>query len=207
MKRLVASGKTIEDAVECGLAELGVTRDRVRMTVLEQPSRGLFGLIGAREAKVELEVIPDAAEEAEKFLREVAEAMRISVDIRREDADGTIRFDLSGADLGIVIGRRGQTLDALQFLVNQVANRGEGRRIRVVLDAEGYRARRAEALTALARRMAAKARRLRRKVALEPMNALERRIVHLALADDAHVETYSEGEEPHRRVIIAPRDV
>src|SRR5690606_9111583 len=113
MKKLVASGKTVEEAVENGLSQLGVGRDRVRVTVLEQPAKGLFGLIGAKEAKVELELIPDAAEEAERFLREVAEAMRISVGITRQEADGVVCFNVTGADLGIVIGRRGQTLDAL----------------------------------------------------------------------------------------------
>ena len=97
-------------------------------------------------------------------------------------------------------------MDALQFLVNQVANKSGGRRVRIVLDAEGYRERRADALAGLARRMANRARRDRRKVTLEPMNALERRIVHLTLADEAGVETYSEGEDPQRRVVIAPRD-
>jgi spoIIIJ-associated protein len=205
MNKLVASGKTVEEAVENGLAELGVTRDRVKVKVLEQPSKGLFGLIGAREARVELVVIPDAAEEAERFLREVAEAMRISIDIRRDEADGTIRFDMSGADLGIVIGRRGQTLDALQYLVNLVASRRCGKHAPIVLDAEQFRERRRQTLEALSDRIANRVVRTRKEIVLEPMTSQERKIIHIRLQHHPHVKTYSQGEEPHRCVVIAPK--
>jgi len=272
MRVIEKTARTVDEAIADALAELGARRDEVDIEILEEGNKGLFGLLGAKQARVRVSLKAQAESEAgqsagqaaawtglreaakdasvldeeeaveeddfeggeafgdgeelqeeaapagppdeariaraREFLAGVLERMELDAALEtRIDDDGTVHVNIVGQDLGLIIGRRGQTLDALQFLVNQVANRGEGRRIRVVLDAEGYRARRAEALTALARRMAAKARRLRRKVALEPMNALERRIVHLALADDAHVETYSEGEEPHRRVIIAPRDV
>ena len=201
MKKLVASGRTVEEAVDNGLAQLGVGRDRVRVTVLEQPSKGLFGLIGAKDARVELELIPDAAEEAERFLREVAEAMRISVGITRTESDGVIYFNVTGADLGIVIGRRGQTLDALQYLVNLVASRRCGRHLPIVLDAEQFRERRRQTLESLSDRMA----RTRREVVLEPMPSQERKIIHLRLQNHPQVRTYSQGEEPNRCVVIAPK--
>ncbi|OUM98846.1 MAG: DNA-binding protein [Paenibacillaceae bacterium ZCTH02-B3] len=205
MKKLVASGKTVEEAVENGLSQLGVGRDRVRVTVLEQPAKGLFGLIGAKEAKVELELIPDAAEEAERFLREVAEAMRISVGITRQEADGVICFNVTGADLGIVIGRRGQTLDALQYLVNLVASRRCGRHLPIILDAEQFRERRRQTLESLSDRMANRVARTRREIVLEPMSSQERKIIHLRLQNHPLVRTYSQGEEPNRCVVIAPK--
>jgi len=205
MKKLVASGRTVEEAVDNGLAQLGVGRDRVRVTVLEQPSKGLFGLIGAKDARVELELIPDAAEEAERFLREVAEAMRISVGITRTESDGVIYFNVTGADLGIVIGRRGQTLDALQYLVNLVASRRCGRHLPIVLDAEQFRERRRQTLESLSDRMASRVVRTRREVVLEPMPSQERKIIHLRLQNHPQVRTYSQGEEPNRCVVIAPK--
>ena len=205
MKKLVASGRTVEEAVDNGLAQLGVGRDRVRVTVLEQPSKGLFGLIGAKDARVELELIPDAAEEAERFLREVAEAVRISVGITRTESDGVIYFNVTGADLGIVIGRRGQTLDALQYLVNLVASRRCGRHLPIVLDAEQFRERRRQTLESLSDRMASRVVRTRREVVLEPMPSQERKIIHLRLQNHPQVRTYSQGEEPNRCVVIAPK--
>src|SRR5690606_21830500 len=165
----------------------------VRVTVLEQPAKGLFGLIGAQEAKVELELIPDAAEEAERFLREVAEAMRISVGITRQEADGVICFNVTGADLGIVIGRRGQTLDALQYLVNLVASRRCGRHLPIILDAEQFRERRRQTLESLSDRMANRVARTRREIVLEPMSSQERKIIHLRLQNHPLVRTYSQG--------------
>ncbi len=148
--------------------------------------------------------IDDKVSVAEEFLTGVLERMGVEAALEtRLDEDNIVVINIAGEDLGLVIGRRGQTLDALQFLVNQVANKSGGVRVRIVLDAEGYRERRAEALAGLARRMADRARRERRKVTLEPMNALERRVVHLALANVPGVETYSEGQEPERRIVIA----
>lgn len=262
-------GRTVDEAIQEALKQLGATRQDVEIEVLEEGSKGLFGLLGARRARVRVELkpgvqpapaaeppetedsetraaleagedagaaapdAPEAAETlappdaapakrlsaeekavverklaaAEEFLTGVLKRMGVEAALEtRMDEDDIVVINMAGDDLGLVIGRRGQTLDALQFLVNQVANKAGGHRVRIVLDAEGYRERRAEALAALARRMAGKARRERRKVTLEPMNALERRIVHLALADMPGVETYSEGEDPDRRVVIVPRD-
>lgn len=205
MKKLLASGRTVEDAVRSGLSRLGVGEDRVKITVLEQPSRGLFGLIGAKEARVEIELLPDAVEEAMAFLREVAAAMGLSVSVEREDEDDAVRLNVKGADLGLMIGRRGQTLDSLQYLVNIVANRHSDRHLRIVLDAEQFRERRRKTLEALAERMAAKVARTGKEIVLEPMTSQERKIIHSRLQASFRVKTYSQGDEPNRRIVIAPK--
>lgn len=151
-------------------------------------------------------VIEQKRELALEFVAGVLERLEVEAALEsREDEDGISHIHIVGDELGLVIGRRGQTLDALQFLVNQAVNKDGGPRARIVLDAGGYRQRRAETLAALAERMADRAVRQGRNVALEPMNAYERRIVHMSLADDGTVHTHSEGEDPHRRIIISPR--
>jgi len=203
MKTLLASGKTVEDAVRTGLARLGVTQDRVNVKVLEQPSKGLFGLIGAKEAKVELTLLPDGIEEAIRFLEEVAGAMELTVSVERVDENDAVRINLTGSDLGILIGRRGQTLDSLQYLANIVANRHSDHHLRIVLDAERFRERRRQTLEALSERMAMKVVRTRKEIVLEPMTSQERKIIHARLQANPNVRTYSQGDEPNRRIVIA----
>ncbi|WP_123042650.1 RNA-binding cell elongation regulator Jag/EloR [Cohnella candidum] len=205
MKKLQASGKTVEDAVRNGLSQLGVAENRVKVAVLEQASKGLFGLIGAKEARVELELLPDGVEEAMNFLREVSGAMGLSVTVEREDDAESIRINVKGSDLGLLIGRRGQTLDSLQYLVNIVANRHSDRHLRIVLDAEQFRERRRRTLEALSDRMANRVVKTRKEIVLEPMNSQERKIIHAWLQGHADVKTYSQGEEPNRRIVIAPK--
>ncbi|GBF73520.1 protein jag [Paenibacillus sp. 598K] len=203
MRKLVASGKTVEDAVQKGLSQLQLTADRVQVTVLEQPSRGWFGLIGAKDARVELEVIPDPAEEAERFLSEVARAMGVNVVIEHQRSRDGLVLALSGGDeLGMMIGRRGQTLDALQYLANIVANRYTDSHFRLVLDAENFRERRRKTLEELADRLAGRVIRTRKEVVLEPMSAHERKVIHARLQHHDRVSTSSRGDEPHRRVVI-----
>lgn len=206
MKKIVASGKTTEDAVKNGLAQLQVTEDRVKITVVEQPSRGLFGigLIGVKEAKVELELLPDPIGEVEQFLLEVATTMGLAVSIERKNTRDGIQLSLSGSgDLGMLIGRRGQTLDALQYLTNIVANRFSDSHVRVVLDAEDFRERRRKTLEELADRLAAKVIRSKKEVVLEPMSSHERKVIHARLQNHAKVRTFSKGDEPNRRIVIA----
>ncbi len=152
---------------------------------------------------------PSAAEQlsrAEKFLREVFAAMNIEVRWQQSEADDAFVFNLEGENLGILIGKHGQTLDSLQYLVNLTANRGvaEGR-VRIIIDIEGYRSRREETLMRLAGHLAEKACRIGEEVHLEPMNRHERKIIHMALQDNRRVSTYSAGEEPRRYVVIVPR--
>lgn len=206
MKKIVASGKTVEDAVRNGLSQLQVTEDRVKQVVLEQPTKGFFGLFGAKEAKVELELIPDPMLEAEKFLREVAGTMGLQVNIdRKQTREGTHLAVSGSGDLGMLIGRRGQTLDALQYLVNIVANRYSDSHLRIVLDAEDFRERRRKTLADLSERLAGRVIRTRKEVVLEPMSPHERKVIHSQLQNHPKVKTFSKGDEPNRRVVIALR--
>ena len=229
MKKTVASGKTIEDAVRNGLAQLQATKEQVAVTVLEQPSKGLFGLIGPRDAKVELELIPapvpvpaeepaqgsapaaateaeaveKAVAETERFIRDVADAMGLAVDIERRDSrDGLVLAVSGSGDVGMLIGRRGQTLDALQYLANIIANRHSDSHIRIVLDAEDFRERRRKTLEELSERLAVRVIRTGKAVVLEPMSPQERKIIHSHLQNHSKVKTFSKGDEPNRRVVI-----
>ncbi|MEX2461535.1 MAG: RNA-binding cell elongation regulator Jag/EloR [Paenibacillaceae bacterium] len=205
MKKIVVSGKTVEDAVKLGLTELNTTEDRVKISVLQQGSKGLFGLIGTKEAKVELEVIPDTLEQTIFFLNDVFAAMNLEVQVDKQVSEEGITFNLIGTDLGILIGRRGQTLDSLQYLVNIVANRYSKTHLRIILDAESFRERRKKTLEELANRLAGRVIRFKKEVVLEPMSPQERKIIHFQLQDHALVKTFSKGEEPNRRVVIALR--
>ncbi|GBF11460.1 RNA-binding cell elongation regulator Jag/EloR [Tepidibacillus sp. HK-1] len=205
MEKVIATGKTVEEAVQSALRQLGTTEDRVKVKVLEQPSKRLFGLIG-KNAVVEVELFPeqvDPLEEAKKFLFDVFKSMNLKVQIEQfNQADYTV-LNFVGKDLGILIGRRGQTLDSLQYLVNIVANRKvDHNRLRIVLDAENYRSRRKATLEELANRLAEKVIRTGKEVVLEPMTPSERKIIHTKLQDHPKVQTYSQGEEPNRKVVI-----
>lgn len=216
MTKIVASGKTIEDAVWNGLTKLQVSADRVNVTVIEQPSRGLFGFIGVKEAKVELELLPepiaetqvlaDPIMETERFVNEVARTMGLDITITRQKSRDGLVLALSGSgDLGLLIGRRGQTLDALQYLVNIVANRYSGSHLRIVLDAEDFRERRRKTLEVLSDRLAGHVIRTKKEVVLEPMSSHERKIIHAQLQNHSRVKTLSRGDEPNRRVVISLR--
>lgn len=205
MNKITVTGKTVEEAIENGLLKLEVPRERVEVTILEQPSKGLFGLIGSKEAKVELTVKPDAVEEAIRFLQEIASAMNMNIQTERVDTEDGVVLQLSSAreeDVGVLIGRRGQTLDALQYLVNIAVHRIAESRVRIILDVENFRERRKKTLEELASRLANKAVRTGRDVMLEPMPSHERKIIHTFLQDHPHVRSYSKGEEPNRRIVI-----
>jgi len=175
MTKVLASGKTIEDAVRNGLTQLQVTEDRVKVVVIEQPAKGFLGLIGSKDAKVELELIPDPKEEAERFIRDVAQAMGLDVQLAWTETKDNLLLSIScNGDLGMLIGRRGQTLDSLQYLVTIVANRYSDNHIRIVLDAENFRERRRKTLEDLSERLAGRVVRTRKEVVLEPMVPHER---------------------------------
>lgn len=204
MRRLTASGKTVDEAVEKALKELNVTRDQIEVRVIEEPQKGFLGLFKAKPATVEVIVKPNAIDEAFRFLEDLVKKMGISASIERKENSEQILFDLKGERIGTLIGKRGQTLDSLQFLVNLVANRYSDTYMRIQLDAENYRSRRKEALENLAYRLAKKVMKTKRAVKLEPMSGLERKIIHSALQNNEHVTTFSEGVEPKRRIVIAP---
>jgi len=205
MKGIEARGKTVEEAIETGLAEMGLPRDRVDVQVIEAPSKPLFGLIGGKEAVVR--IVPrfqDKDRFTMDFLGEVLGAMGVKATVKASAGEDSIAVDIEGEEAALLIGRRGQTLDALQYLVNVAASRACGEKTRVVLDVEGYRKRRARSLERLAGQMAERASRTGRQVVLDPMTAHERKIVHMALQSNTKVTTASEGEEPYRRVVIRP---
>lgn len=205
MKKIVVKGKTIEEAVKKGISELETDEEKVIVRVLEQPSKGLFGLIGAKEAVVELELKIDPVEQAMIFLDDMFAAMSAKVSVAKsETQDGTL-LDLSGDELGMLIGRRGQTIDALQYLVNIVANRHSDSHIRIILDAENFRERRRKTLEQLSMRLANQVIRTRKEVILEPMSPQERKIIHSQLQEHPKVRTFSKGDEPNRRIVIALR--
>jgi len=205
MKSVTVTGRTVEEAVQSGLQQLNVSRDRVNITVLEQPAKGLFGLIGSKEAKVVITVIPDPVEEAISFLQEVTAAMELKADITKVEEEGSVILNVYGSDMGLLIGRRGQTLDALQYLINIVANRRSENYVRIILDAEEFRKRRRKTLEELSLRLANRVARVKREIVLEPMTPQERRIIHSCLQNHPKVKTYSKGEEPNRRVVISPK--
>ena len=291
MKSQEVSAKTIEEAISLGLEQLGASISDVTVDILEEGSKGLFGLFGSRPAKVRLtlkeeepedslardifagtleekpapkpapkaapqpkqekpaqpavkpqapkapkpvlmeeapkprkprepkearevkepkEIVPaeqadraTAAGRAQEFLQQLTELMGVHVSVAvATDEEGNVRVNMEGDTLGILIGRRGETLDALQYLTSLLVNKGQNNYTRVTLDTEGYRAKREEALVRLANRMANRCQKTGRKVSLEPMNPYERRILHSALQDHPAVTTHSEGEEPNRHVVI-----
>ena len=187
------------------LKELKLERDEVEIEVLEEASKGLFGILGVREAKVKVTEIIIPEKKAIRLLKQIFEYMKLEVEIRVVELDNYSKIDLTGPDLGILIGRRGDTLDALQYYINLAANKNAEKRARFIIDVEGYRQRRQETLNRLALKLAEKAKRKGRNVVLEPMNPHERRVIHTALQNHKEVFTYSEGEEPYRKIIISPK--
>ncbi|MBO8172173.1 MAG: protein jag [Bacillaceae bacterium] len=202
MKKVTVTGKTVDEAVDKALKELETSRDKVEVRVLEEPSRGILGLIGAKDAKVEVELSIDPVAEARTFLLDVLDKMISNPEVNVEETEGYILFEILGDDLGLVIGKRGQTLDSLQYLVNLVANKHSDRYVKIVLDTENYREKRKKTLENLADRLADKVVRTQKSVRLEPMSALERKIIHTRLQNRTDVVTFSKGEEPNRFVVI-----
>ncbi len=203
MKIIEKAGKSVEEAVKSALSELNLTEDKVEVEVLEEGSKGLFKIIGVKPAKVRVKVKRDYIYEAKQFLRDVLNSMGIKAEIRIKEQEDSININLTGPNMGIIIGYRGETLDSLQYLVSLVINKGHDTEYkRVILDTENYRNKRQETLRRLADKTAYKVKRSGRSFKLEPMNPYERRIIHSALQGNPYVYTFSEGEEPHRRVVI-----
>lgn len=198
------TGKSVDDALTNALLELETTSDKVEWEVIEKGSNGILG-IGSKPAKIAVRLLtPTIEETAEGFLSKVFNAMGIVVktDIKVNEIEGTVDIDLIGDDMGMLIGKRGQTLDSLQYLVSLVINKSQEKYLRVKLDTENYRERRKKTLENLAKNIAYKVKRTGRAVSLEPMNPYERRIIHSALQNDRYVTTKSEGEEPFRHVVV-----
>lgn len=198
------TGKTIEDAKRAALEELQVAENMVEFEVLEEPSKGFLGLIGNKPARILARVRElTPLEKALEFLKSIFEAMKLEVRISPEETIDGVVVNLIGENLGILIGKHGQTLDSLQYLANLAANKGlVEEKVRIILDIENYRSRREDTLRRLAMRLADKVRRTGERVVLEPMNRHERKIIHMALQNNYRISTYSSGEEPYRKVVI-----
>ena len=199
------TGKTVDDALTNATVSLGVTSSEIKYEVVEEGSSGFLG-IGSKDAiiKVVISTEEDPKQVAKEFLDGVFEAMQLEVNISMEfdETDKTLSIDLAGPEMGVLIGKRGQTLDSLQYLTNLAVNRSSENYTRVKIDTEDYRRRRKETLENLARNMASKVKRTKKSVTLEAMNPYERRIIHSAIQNDNSVTTHSEGEEPYRYVVI-----
>lgn len=205
MDSIEKSGKTVEEAIEEALQILRCDRAQVEIKVLEEGSKGFLG-IGGRLAKVSVRMKSTPKAKAHEFLKEMTLLMGINIDVEIDDSDERhMAVNLIGDNLGILIGKRGQTLDSIQYLLNLVVNKGDMPYISITLDTENYRTKRKEALENLARNLAKKAKSQRRSVVLEPMNPYERRIIHATLQNDRQISTYSQGDEPFRNVVIAPK--
>jgi len=202
--RIEIAAKTTEAAIAEALAALGTTEDNVKITVIDPGNKGgLFGF-GSKPAKVLVIRKLDPAETAKNFLKEVTLAMNLSVKIDTKSKDKQIYVDMSGENMGLLIGKRGHTLDALQYLTNLAVNQNIESSVSVVLDTENYRKRRRETLESLAYGIARKVKATRKSVTLEPMSRFERHIIHTALQNDRNVRTTSAGNEPFRYVVVNP---
>ena len=206
MEYIEVSAKTVNEAITEACQKLGVTSDRLEYEVIEEGSSGFLG-IGSKPAVIKAAVKEEeisVEDIAKKFLNDVFAAMNMEVviDAKYDETENEMNIDLSGDEMGVLIGKRGQTLDSLQYLVSLVINKDVDDYIRVKVDTENYRERRKETLENLAKNIAYKVKRTRRPVSLEPMNPYERRIIHSALQNDKYVTTHSEGEEPFRKVVV-----
>lgn len=205
-KTVETTAKTIEEAISIALTELNEQKDNVDIEIVDEGNKGLFGLIGSKQARVIAKVKKkDDNQRIEKFLINLFSDMNLKVDIEISEDNENININLKGEKMGILIGRRGETLDSLQYIVSIIANRGRQDYKKVIIDTENYRKKREEALVNLANKIAERVIRLRRSVTLEPMNPYERRIIHSALQQNNKIETYSVGDEPNRKVVIAVR--
>ena len=202
MKTFEATGKTYEEALMAGLAQMGLPSEKVDVEVLEEGTKGFLG-IGAKPYKLLLTKKDTPAIRAEEFLKNVTELMGLTVTFEITETEEALLINMQGDNQGILIGHRGETLDALQYLTSLQVNKGGKEYRRVTLDTEGYRAKREQSLESLARKVAGKVTKYRRSVTLEPMNAYERHVIHAALQDVPGVNTYSIGTEPNRRVVVS----
>ena len=203
MEFIEVSAKTVDDAITEASIKLGTTSDKIEVEVIEKGSTGFLG-IKSKPAIIKARKKNDTADNIREFLENVFSAMNmeVTIDIKKAEDDKVYEVELSGKEMGLLIGKRGQTLDSLQYLTNLAVNKHSDGYIKVKLDTEDYRQRRKDTLENLAKNIAYKVKRTKRSISLEPMNPYERRIIHSALQNDKYVTTHSEGEEPFRRVVV-----
>ena len=204
MEFIEVSAKTVDDAITEASIKLGTTSDKIEVEVIEKGSTGFLG-IKSKPAIIKARKKNDTVDNIREFLENVFSAMNmeVTIDIKKAEDDKVYEVELSGKEMGLLIGKRGQTLDSLQYLTNLAVNKHSDGYIKVKLDTEDYRQRRKDTLENLAKNIAYKVKRTKRPVSLEPMNPFERRVIHSALQGDRYVETHSEGEEPFRHVVVS----
>ncbi len=200
--KIQKSAKSVEEAKELALKELGLAEDEVVITTIDEGTKGFLG-IGSKEAVIEVTIKNADVYKAKAFLSKIFDDMNLVVNINAVLEDDDLNIELSGDNMGIIIGKRGDTLDGLQYLTSLVVNRGRDEYCKVTLDTENYREKRNTALVALAKRLSDKVIRTGKKYTLEPMNPYERRIIHSTLQENDEVTTFSIGEDPYRKVVIA----
>lgn len=203
MEFIEISAKTVDEAITEAIIKLGTTHDKIEYEVIENGSAGFLG-IGKKDAVIKVRKKNNVEDNIREFLDKIFDAMNLTVEviIDREEGSNIVNVELKGDDMGVLIGKRGQTLDSLQYLTNLAVNKNAEEYVKVKIDTEDYRKRRRETLENLARNIAYKVKRTKRPVSLEPMNPFERRVIHSALQNDKFVTTHSEGEEPYRHVVV-----
>lgn len=203
MDFIEVSAKTVDDAITESLVKLGTTSDKIEYEVIDKGSTGFLG-IGSKPARIKVRKKSSIEDYVYDFLNDVFRAMDMEVEIliTKSEDEKNIDVELKGAEMGVLIGKRGQTLDSLQYLTNLAVGKQVNEYVKVKIDTEDYRKRRKETLENLARNIAYKVKRTKRPVSLEPMNPFERRVIHSALQNDRYVSTHSEGEEPYRHVVV-----
>ena len=204
MEFIETTGKTVDDAITDALVKLGVTSDQLEYEVLEEAKSGFLGF-NSRPAKIKAWKKFTVKDKVNEFLQSIFHAMNLEVEviIKESDEENVLDVELKGTEMGVLIGKRGQTLDSLQYLTNLAINKNSDTYVKVKLDTENYRRRRKETLENLARNVAYKVKRTKKTIALEPMNPFERRVIHSALQKDRYVTTHSEGDEPYRHVVVS----
>ncbi|GAA0436999.1 protein jag [Lentibacillus halophilus] len=204
MREITVSGQTVEEAVQSSLMQLDTTRDQVDVDVVDEGKKGILGVFGSKPAIVKVRIPVDPVENVETYLASIVDHLGLTAEVTTAVHGSHVYFNITGENIGLMIGKHGHTLNAIQYLTHLVINKDRHDHYTVAVDAEGYRERRKETLESLAHKMAEKAIRSHRVVSLEPMPAFERKIIHHALQNNDHVATASEGLEPHRHIVIRP---
>lgn len=204
MKFIETTGKTVDEALEKALNELNVSKERVIIDVIDEGSKGFLSIIGSKPAKIKVTLKYDYIREAKIFTQNLLKHMNVEGTVDISEENDTVKIDVSGPKMGMIIGYRGETLDSIQYLISLVVNKDhEISYKKVILDTENYRAKREETLKRVALKTARKVIKTGKPFKLEPMNPYERRIIHAALQNESKISTYSEGEDPYRKVVVA----
>lgn len=200
------TAKTVDEAVDMALSEINLDRKWVDVEVVEEGNKGFLGIFGSKDARVKVKTKQNFSfEKGKEFITDILNSMNLKANVEVQELENAVLIKITGDNLGILIGRRGETLDSLQYLVGLVVNKHSDTYKKVTIDIEGYRDRREDSLIRLANRLATKARQTKKTVTLEPMPANERRIIHSVLQDNRSVSTYSTGDDPYRKIIIKPK--